>query len=176
MKINFNGKAYDSVDEMPSDIRAAYEAVTTAFADKDGNGVPDIFEGKGNAKVVNLGTVFTSQTNMQKIFFEGKQYNSSDELPPDARAKYDEAMGKLSVDANQNGIPDLLEQGSVPAAKFSQKFSLNTSSAAKPDSVTSNPGSNDTRLFLVGIAIVILLLLVAAILGVAVLGPLLFKR
>ena len=46
-KIVINGKEYASADEMPPEIRALYDKATEAFADRDGNEVPDIFEGKG---------------------------------------------------------------------------------------------------------------------------------
>lgn len=173
MKITFNGKEYPTLDEMPPDVRQAYEALTNAFADNDRNGMPDIFEGKGNAQVVNLGNVFTGQTGFSKIFFEGKEYSSPDELPPDARAKYEQAMGTLSADANQNGIPDLLEQGGAPVVKVSRQFSFGNQ---PPTSVTSAPtasGLSDTRMFLLGIAIVILLLLIAALLSLIFVAPML---
>ena len=40
-RIVFNGKTYDSLDEMPPKERKAYEAISAVFADKDANGVPD---------------------------------------------------------------------------------------------------------------------------------------
>ena len=45
------------------------------------------------------------------IVYEGRAYNSVDELPTEAREKYPTALGRL--DRNQNMIPDFLES---PAA------------------------------------------------------------
>jgi hypothetical protein len=42
-----------------------------------------------------------------KIIVDGKEFEGPADLPPEARAKYEEAMGKL--DANRNGIPDFAE-------------------------------------------------------------------
>jgi hypothetical protein len=42
-----------------------------------------------------------------KIVIDGKEFNGIENLPPEARARYEEAMGKL--DANRNGIPDFVE-------------------------------------------------------------------
>ena len=114
--IVIDGKSYNSVDEMPPDIRQKYEEAMRALNDADGNlipdafenmniladkdkdGMPDIFEGLAGTSVVS---------SAMKIIVDGKEYNSIEDLPPDARAKYEEAMGKL--DANQNGIPDFVE-------------------------------------------------------------------
>jgi hypothetical protein len=42
-----------------------------------------------------------------KIIVDGKEFDGLEHLPPEARARYQEAMGKL--DANRNGIPDFVE-------------------------------------------------------------------
>lgn len=97
-KITFNGKTYGSLDEMPPGERKAYEAINAAFADPDPNGVPDLFEG---ATRIHAGSA------PAKIIYEGRMYESLDELPPEARLKYQAAMAKL--DADGNGIPDFVE-------------------------------------------------------------------
>ena len=45
-RITIDGKTYSSVDEMPPDARVKYEKLMGMLADKDGNGVPDVLEGK----------------------------------------------------------------------------------------------------------------------------------
>lgn len=42
--ITFAGRTYDSVDEMPPDVRQAYERVMAAFADTGQSGMLDIWE------------------------------------------------------------------------------------------------------------------------------------
>jgi hypothetical protein len=64
--------------------------------------VPDIFETEGAQNNSVDGNIFS------KIVFEGKEYSSPDQLPPDARAKFEQALGKFG-DADRNGIPDILE-------------------------------------------------------------------
>jgi len=98
-KIVFNGNTYDSLDQMPPMERQAYEALMGAFADKDGNGTPDLLEG---------GTIMNVQSSQSRIFFEGKLYKSVEELPPEAQTRYRATMGRL--DADGNGIPDLVEE------------------------------------------------------------------
>jgi hypothetical protein len=83
-------------------IPDAFEVTTSEaaniLADKDQDGVPDIFENESTANPVG---------QSMKIIVDGKEFNSLESLPPEARARYEEAMGKL--DANRNGIPDFVE-------------------------------------------------------------------
>jgi hypothetical protein len=51
----------------------------------------------------------TSRT-FTKIMINGRTYTSVEEMPPDVRRQYEETMAKLSVDKNNNGIPDFAEQ------------------------------------------------------------------
>jgi len=88
MTIIFNGKTYNSVEEMSANERQAYEQVANMFVDKNGNGVPDFLEGD---MVKNVMTAFASSVNVN-----GQTYNGIDELPPDVRAKVQGALGKLS--------------------------------------------------------------------------------
>ena len=46
--------------------------------------------------------------NSKVIVIDGKTYNSAEEIPPDVRQKYEQAMSSLA-DANGNSIPDALE-------------------------------------------------------------------
>jgi hypothetical protein len=117
-RIVIDGKVYNSVDEMPEDIRQKYTAamrnldldkdrngtmdmlenVNAFFEDKNKDGVPDAFDG-----LVSNSNVITST----RIVADGKEYNGMEDLPPEVRAKLSQAMGQL--DANRNGIPDFLE-------------------------------------------------------------------
>ena len=114
--IVIDGKTYNSLDDMPPDIRQKYEQAmlslgdansnqipdgfetVNVFADKDRDGVPDVLENiaAGHATV-----------NTMKIIVDGKEFDGLENLPPEARARYEEAMSKL--DANRNGIPDFAE-------------------------------------------------------------------
>jgi hypothetical protein len=47
--IVFNGKEYAGPEDMPEDVRKAFLAMLAQIGtDADGNGVPDLLEGKGN--------------------------------------------------------------------------------------------------------------------------------
>lgn len=113
--IVIDGKTYKSVEEMPEDVRRNYESAMSQLADNDKNGIPDVLE-----NLVNLtdqdkdgmpdafkGLTSNIITSSTKIIANGTEYNSLDELPPDTRAKYEQAMGTL--DSNRNGVPDFFE-------------------------------------------------------------------
>lgn len=140
-KIVIDGKTYNSVDEMPEDVRRNYEEavrnfgatansainpnqpLNDVFADANDNGMPDIMENMGN-QVINM-------TSSMSFVVDGKVYQSIDELPPQAREKYEQAMG--SIDKNRNGLPDFLEG------------MMNVSHPQQPMmSVTSYPTETDT--------------------------------
>jgi hypothetical protein len=77
------------------------------MADKNQNGVPDLFEGQLSRQV--------RSTRTTNILYNGQSYNNLDELPPEARAKYEAFMGKWDTD--HNGLPDFAEKlmgGSTP--------------------------------------------------------------
>jgi hypothetical protein len=61
-----------------------------------------------------------------KVLFDGREYNSIDDLPADARAKYDQAMGAL--DANRNGIPDFLESRTAGVVQTEDQASQHSGS------------------------------------------------
>jgi hypothetical protein len=87
--IIFNGKTYNSIEEMPPEARQAYEQVANMLVDKNGNGIPDFLEGD---LVKNIMSAVTS-TNFN---FNGQTYNHMNDLPLDAQQKVQDAFKKLS--------------------------------------------------------------------------------
>lgn len=59
-----------------------------------------------------------------EITVNGKTYHSVDEMPPDVRAQY-ERMQSMLVDKNNNGIPDIAEDG-TNRATFVQQVATST--------------------------------------------------
>lgn len=88
--IHFNGKTYNSLEEMPPDMRQAYLTFTNMMVDKDGNGIPDILEGD---IIKNITNIYTA-TN--KIDFNGNTYNSLSELPKDVQIKVATAFNQMA--------------------------------------------------------------------------------
>ena len=88
MQIIFNGKSYNSIEEMPASEREAYESMFKIFQDANGNGIPDFLEGD-IAK--NVTTAFSNA-----VHYNGAVYNNLEDLPPEAREKVKAAFVKLN--------------------------------------------------------------------------------
>jgi len=114
--IVIDGKTYRNVDEMPPDIRQKYEQAMRSLGDANENRIPDAFENlnilsdkdkNGVPDVLDNLVAGQATVGTMKIIVDGKEFNGIENLPPEARARYEEAMAKL--DANRNGIPDFVE-------------------------------------------------------------------
>ena len=114
--IVIDGKTYQSVDEMPAEVRQKYEQAMRSLGDANANKIPDAFEtmnifadqDKNGAPDVleNIVGGQATVSNM-KIVVDGKEFTGLENLPPDIRERYQEAIRQL--DANRNGIPDFVE-------------------------------------------------------------------
>jgi hypothetical protein len=114
--IVIDGKTYNSVNEMPPEVRQRYEQAISSLGNANGNQIPDAFEAMnifadkdkdGVPDVLENIAASHATLNTMKIIVDGKEFDGLENLPPEARARYEEAMGKL--DANRNGIPDFVE-------------------------------------------------------------------
>ena len=99
--IVIDGKTYKSVDEMPEDARRNYENAMRSM-DNNPNITRNVIESMGS-----LQSSTTNVFNAAKIIVNGQTYDGVDQLPPEIRAKYEQALG--AMDANKNGIPDFVE-------------------------------------------------------------------
>jgi hypothetical protein len=157
--IVFNGKTYNSVDEMPPEVRQAYEKVVGLFADKNQNGIPDVFEGIGSVNRQNINI----KKKTTAIIYDGKKYDNVEQLPPEARQKYEQAMGKL--DADKDGIPDFIEgmMGTSSASTMTSELPASQPVFSQPSTVSVNspsaiePENNSLRWLIIGIGLIIVL-------------------
>jgi hypothetical protein len=79
-----NGRKYASIDEMPPEDRARYqEAIRSMMADRNANGIPDIFEE-------------TSGRTSVKLTVNGTVYNHVDEVPAQYRQFIADAISNRS--------------------------------------------------------------------------------
>jgi len=107
----------------------------------------------------NMSSNIVISGNM-KMLVDAKEFNSLADLPPDVRARYEQATGKL--DGNQNGLPDSLERTiNTPIRTTNVETSFGTEmpsrSMAQPISQIITPDtSNGWTLALVGLLIVLL--------------------
>ena len=89
-RIMIDGRTYDSLEAMPPEVRRAYgelmRQMGPALKDGDGNGIPDVVEGKAGSG--RSGGVVVEN----RIVVNGETYRDSDEMPADVRALYQDAM------------------------------------------------------------------------------------
>lgn len=101
--IIIDGRTYNSMDEMPPDIRAQYEeALRNARRDHqsmlDLGNIDPFAAPTGEGRSEAFGNIVTVQgssadmMNVAKFIVNGQTYDSLDQLPPEARAKYEQAM------------------------------------------------------------------------------------
>jgi hypothetical protein len=134
IQINYNGKTYNSLDEMPPEVRAAYQQAMALLADQNGNGMPDFVDGLMQGQSVESMVKPLNVLSSTQIVFNGQTYASVGDMPPEARRAYQQAMG--TFDQNRNGVPDALEQGAFqagqPVVSVSSTSTGATASAPRP--------------------------------------------
>ncbi len=163
-QIAFNGKTYNSLEEMPVAEREAYKHIMTIFKDDNKNGVPDMFEGDFMKNMWSFG-------NTSIMMSGGGQSYTLQDMPPEVRAKYEQAMTKLQ----QLG---LLPAGTVSFGAGSEP-KLATAAPIAPQAPAAPRGSpsvmqEDTGPNVTGILVVVLIALVVCAAAIVV-GFLLFN-
>ena len=83
-KIVFNGREYDGVEGMPPEVRQEYERVLDALGAEERNKVEAALD-HGAALKLNV-------TVHRKFRVGGREYESLDAMPADARAAYERAL------------------------------------------------------------------------------------
>jgi hypothetical protein len=154
-KITFNGQEYDSPEAMPPEVRQLYQMMTSMLADNNQDGIPDIFAG-------SAGNVNSTLFQTTQFIVDGQAYSSLDELPPEARQKYEQEIGRF--DANRNGIPDLLEGSPFGAAVQPAAVPPATQPYQEPKITVIGDPQPTSRITILLVAGVVVVLLVAVVL------------
>lgn len=159
-KILFNGQEYNRVEDMPADVRQLYEQMMGMFADKNQDGIPDMFQ-QGKAGQVVQTPMNVSATQM--IVVDGQVYHSVADLPPDVRGRYEAKMAE--VDKNQDGVPDVLEgflQGGMAPQTTSTGWQTAVPSPQPDTPHVTVTDSSSNNMVMIGAAVIFFLLLVIA--------------
>ena len=151
-RVTFNGRAYDSLEAMPPEVRAAYDRAV------------EMLNYGGTGSGANPRINIKMSTNVRFVH-DGKPYNSLDEMPPEVRAKYATAMHQ--VDKDDNGVPGFLE-GRSSSRTDPQPASMQHSPFEPPPSLVPpslqppviQPDRSSVRLIAIAGLIILLLLLV----------------
>lgn len=163
--ISFNGKTYNSLEEMPADQRAAYEQVMAFMKDENNNGIPDMFEGDVIQKMIGLAA-------NTRIVVNGQEVQGLEALPPEAREKFDSAMqmlGRLGIlPAGTQGTSfQSAPQISTKEPTFAKSPSIIQST---PSAISEDTGSRTAFILLAVFGVLVLCVAAAAV------GFLLFMR
>jgi len=86
--IKFNGKTYNSFDEMPIEEQQLYDKTVGLMGDKNGNQIPDFMEDEHFQSVL--------KGNADGIVFQGVTYKSFEEMPETVRPKMKSAFDQLT--------------------------------------------------------------------------------
>lgn len=145
--IVIDGKTYHGVEEMPADIRQKYEQAMRSLGDANNNNLPDAFESlnifadkarNGAPDILENLVAGHAAVSSMKIIVDGKEFTGLDNLPPEARARYEEAMHGL--DANRNGIPDFMEgMISAPGQTLNVSAGVESRTPRRSALLTSSP-------------------------------------
>jgi hypothetical protein len=111
-KIIINGREYSSVEEMPPDARQQYAKMMNMLADKDGNGIPDIVEGKSTDPTANP-NVHTTYMTESHFVINGKKYEKLEDVPEEFRQTFADLV------RNKSNQPQSI--GSKMVSSYSQK-------------------------------------------------------
>ncbi|MDD5599457.1 MAG: hypothetical protein PHV82_16030 [Victivallaceae bacterium] len=128
VKVNINDKEYNSIEEMPPDIRAAFE--------------------KAMASPSNQINISSQQT---KIVFNGIEYKNIEEMPQDIRQLYEKVITAAKENDVHSGIS--LSGNFSSTGKISKTISgmENTKAPIKAESIIS------PRILITGIAVIALI-------------------
>ena len=96
-RITINGQSFGSVEEMPAEVRRQYESAMGLLADKDGNGIPDVLEGKEVVAITESGDSMKSNivTNVTttRLVVNGQEYARWEDVPAAIREAIENARG-----------------------------------------------------------------------------------
>jgi hypothetical protein len=144
IKIVVNGQEYDSVDHMPPEVRKQYLAVIDSLRHMD----------QGDARVeISKPKV----TKTQFFTYMGKNYNSREELPPEARELLKDMPDPVIEDETDPIKPD--EVKATIQVSTSRVTKLLDDTLLENDRSPVNTGSGFSRilLWLLGAAVLVIL-------------------
>lgn len=121
--INFNGKTYNSIEEMPANERQAFEKLSSLLVDANGNGIPDLLEGD---MVQNVMAIHATKSS---ISVNGTSYHSIEDLPPDLQKSVNSAFQFLS----KTGIANDALHLQTPAMSQSKPYIAPQASAIEEE-------------------------------------------
>ncbi len=148
--IEFNGKIYASVEEMPPEERKVYEEAMRLLAEGKEKGLgglmKEVKEVSGSHQEVEIRAV--------KIVVNGQEYTSVEGMPPEARKIYEQSIAEMERLAGRSADGQALEAGTPSATE--PVVSAPSLGAAPPQS-TSRVVTEEPTLRFISILVVLFL-------------------
>jgi len=135
-KFKINGKEYNSIEEMPQDIRNAFEK---AMASKTGSG-----------QQVNPATMQT------KIIFNGTEYQSIDVMPQDVRQLYEKVLNAAETGTAPANI---ITANDISGIQVEPKSYETTNMGNMGNPTKIEPSAFSPRMLIIGVMVIALIIL-----------------
>ena len=135
-KFKINGKEYNSIGEMPPDIRNAFEKAMASQA--------------GSGQQANPATTQT------KIIFNGTEYQSIDAMPQDVRQLYEKV---LKAAETGNASTNIITAGDISGMQAGPKNYGITGMGNMENPAKIEPTAFSPRILVRGIALIIVIIL-----------------
>jgi hypothetical protein len=129
-KYKINGKEYNSIEEMPPDIRNAFEKAMASQA--------------GSDHQINPATIHT------KIIFNGTEYQNIDAMPQDVRQLYEKVLNAAETGTAPANIITAGDISGIPTGPNN----YGTSSIGNMGTPTKTEPAISARTLIIGIALI----------------------
>jgi hypothetical protein len=157
-QIIYNGQQYNDIDQMPPEVREAYEnamkAIGNIFADNDHNGMPDVLENA--TSVSNIQTTYQVKVN-------GQVYKNPEDLPANLRPIF-EQLAKQSDGRNTEEIKKADEPAIVVSENQTQWIDQQTSAKYNNEPVIQPVEGKPAQLIiLLALGVILVALIIVAL-------------
>jgi hypothetical protein len=116
--ITVNGQTYSSIEEMPPEVRRQYEFAMGLLADKDGNGIPDVLEGRDVPVQADSGNLinssFVTKVMASTIKVNGQEYSRWEDVPSTIRDAIEKARAAPQGKAGLETRVPTPQRASIP--------------------------------------------------------------
>jgi hypothetical protein len=136
-KYKVNGQEYNSLEEMPADVREVLKKAMHSKAD--------------------TGTTLTTEKSHTRIIFNGKEYDSFEAMPADVRQTYDKILKSVETGEKPDiGLSDISNTFFTESGKPQMLNDTNMIRATRFESSFISGG----RAFLIGIVVAALIFII----------------
>ena len=150
-QIEFNGKTYNDIAEMPATERKMYDQLMSVMQDADGNGVPDIFEGDVVGNIIEV---------VKKSGGDSEGVSALEQMSPEMRARISKGVAKLQEFGLLSEMPNFPQGSQASASWADAEIRASEPIIPQPSAIQEESGASR--------AVILVIILVSA--GICVAG------